>query len=73
MAEATLTGKNQIVIPQGARTALGVKAGDKLLVVVRGNIVVVLPKPRTHQRAIRGLAEDAYPAGYLKGERESWD
>jgi AbrB family looped-hinge helix DNA binding protein len=33
---------NQIVIPKEARGALGVKAGDKLLVVVRGDQVIVL-------------------------------
>jgi AbrB family looped-hinge helix DNA binding protein len=39
MAEVTLSAKNQIVIPREAREALGVKAGDKLLVVVRGEKV----------------------------------
>jgi AbrB family looped-hinge helix DNA binding protein len=39
MSEATLSSKNQIVIPKEAREALRVKAGDKLLVVVRGDRV----------------------------------
>ncbi len=34
MSEATLSAKNQIVIPRDAREALRVKAGDKLLVAV---------------------------------------
>jgi AbrB family looped-hinge helix DNA binding protein len=33
MLEATLSRKNQIVIPLKVRNALGLKAGDKLLVV----------------------------------------
>jgi AbrB family looped-hinge helix DNA binding protein len=33
---------NQIVIPKEAREALRVKVGDKLLVVVRGDRVIVL-------------------------------
>ncbi len=41
MAEITLSSKNQIVIPREAREALGVKPGDKLLVVVPGIRVIV--------------------------------
>jgi len=55
MPEATISAKNQIVIPREARNALGIKAGDKLLVVVRGDVVVVLPKPADHAKAIRDL------------------
>jgi AbrB family looped-hinge helix DNA binding protein len=73
MTEATLSSKNQIVIPREARQALGLKAGDKLLVVIRGNAVLVLQKPKTHQRAIRGLARGSYPKGYLQKERTSWE
>ncbi len=71
MTEATLSTKNQIVIPREARKALGVKAGDKLLVVVRGDRVIVLQKPSSHYEAIRGLSA-RYPNGYLKKERQSW-
>lgn len=73
MPLATLSAKNQIVIPREAREALRVKAGDKLLVVVRGDSVIVLQKPKEHHAAIRGLAAGMYPAGYLQKERRSWD
>jgi antitoxin PrlF len=73
MADATLSSKNQIVIPREAREALGVKAGDKLLVVVRGKTVIILPKPDNFEKAIRGLAGGAYPPDYLRKERQSWD
>ncbi len=72
MAHATLSVKNQIVIPRDAREALGVKAGDQLLVVVRGDRVIVLQKPKAHHSVIRGLTTGAYPAGYVKKERDSW-
>ena len=72
MTEATLSAKNQIVIPQEARRALGVKAGDKLLVVVRGERVIVLQKPKSHYQAIRGLSKRRYPEDYLKKDRQSW-
>jgi len=73
MALATLSGKNQIVIPREAREALRVKAGDKLLVVVHGERLIVLQKPKSHRAAIRGLARGVYPSGHLKKERQSWD
>jgi len=73
MAEATLSAKNQIVIPKEAREALGVEAGDKLLVVVRGPRVIIVQKPEAPHAAIRGLAKRPYPGSYLKTERQSWD
>jgi AbrB family looped-hinge helix DNA binding protein len=73
MAEVTLSAKNQIVIPREARKALGLKPGDKILVVVRGERVLILEKPKSHHAAIRGLARSGYPNGYLQKERQSWE
>jgi AbrB family looped-hinge helix DNA binding protein len=73
MAEATLSTKNQIVVPREAREALGLKAGDRMLVVVRGKRVIVLEKPKSHHAAVRGLGRGAYSRNYLRKERQSWD
>lgn len=73
MAEATLSSKNQIVIPREAREALDLKPGDKLLVLVRGGNVLVLQKPKSYRAAIRGMAPGVYPKDYLRKERDSWD
>jgi AbrB family looped-hinge helix DNA binding protein len=73
MAEATLSAKNQIVIPREAREALRLKPGDKLLVVVRGDRVIVLQKPKSYRDATRGLARGVYSPSYLEKERRSWD
>ena len=73
MSEVTLSSKNQIVIPREAREALQVKPGDKLVVVVRGEQVIVLEKPKSYHGAIRGIARGVYPADYLERERQSWD
>jgi len=62
-----------MVIPREAREALGVKPGDRILVVVRGNRVIVLQKPKSHHAAIRGLARGLYSRGHLQKERQSWD
>ena len=71
--EATLSSKNQIVIPKEAREALGIKPGDKLIVVVHGQTLTVLPKPKSYAKALRGLAKGLYPSDYLEKERASWD
>ncbi|MGH9358415.1 MAG: AbrB/MazE/SpoVT family DNA-binding domain-containing protein [Terriglobia bacterium] len=73
MTEATVSVKNQIVIPREAREALHVKPGDKILVVVRGERVIVLQKPKSHHTVIRGLTRGVYSSGHLQKERQSWD
>jgi AbrB family looped-hinge helix DNA binding protein len=67
MADVILSEKNQIVIPREARKALGLKPGDKLLVVPR----VILEKPKSYAAA--GLGRGLYLEDYLKKERESWE
>ena len=73
MATATVSSKNQIVIPREAREALGLNAGDKVLVVVRGKRVLVLQKPVSHRAALRGIARNAYPSQHIQKERQSWE
>ena len=70
---ATLSSKNQIVIPREAREKLKLKAGDKLEVVVRGDTLLLFPKPKSYAAALRGIARGLYPPGYLDKERASWD
>jgi AbrB family looped-hinge helix DNA binding protein len=73
MAEATVSSKNQIVIPREARKALRLKAGDKILIVSRGDRVLILQKPKSPHTAIRGLGRNTYPKRYAQKERRSWD
>jgi len=72
MAVATVSSKNQIVIPKEAREALHAKPGDKLLVVVEGDIVYLVPRPKSHLKALGGLFKGVYPPGYLEEERKNW-
>jgi AbrB family looped-hinge helix DNA binding protein len=72
MREVRLSSKNQIVIDREVRDALGVKAGDRILVVPRGNAVILLRKPKKYSKAIAGMGKDIYPSSYLDQERESW-
>ena len=74
MAEVTLSSRNQIVLPKEAREALGVKPGDKLLIVTKGDRVIVLQKPANYAKALRTLVPRGfYGKDYIKKERESWD
>jgi AbrB family looped-hinge helix DNA binding protein len=73
MMEATLSAKNQIIVPRGAREALGLKPGDKVLVIVRSRRLLLLKKPKSYHAAIRGLARRVYSRTYLQKERQSWD
>ncbi|MBI2267045.1 MAG: AbrB/MazE/SpoVT family DNA-binding domain-containing protein [Armatimonadetes bacterium] len=72
MLEVKLSTKNQIVLPREARNALSVQAGEKLLVVVRGGIVILLRKPQEYSSALRGIGKGIYPSDYLEKERSSW-
>jgi AbrB family looped-hinge helix DNA binding protein len=73
MAEATLSSKNQIVLPREAREMLGVKPGDKLLVVAKDGKVLIMHRPKSFARAIKGIARGLYPPNYIERERKSWD
>ncbi len=73
MAEAILSSKYQIVIPREVRKALGLKPGDRLLVVVSGNCLILRKKPKSYRKAISGIGRGLYPPDYLQKERESWD
>jgi len=73
MAEATLSSKNQIVIPKEAREALGLNPGDKLLVTVHNGKIMVMERPAKYHLAIQGLVPPGfYGPHYLKKERASW-
>jgi AbrB family looped-hinge helix DNA binding protein len=74
MAEVTLSSKNQIVLPKEAREALGLKAGDKLLVSVHDGKVMIMERPAKFHLAIEGLVPRGfYGPDYLKKERASWN
>ncbi len=72
MVEVKLSSKNQVVIPREARKALQLKAGSRLRVVVRGDMVVLLPTSQSYEAAIAGIGRGLYSTNYLVAERKSW-
>jgi AbrB family looped-hinge helix DNA binding protein len=63
MAEEPVSSKNQIVIPKEAREALGIKPGDKVLVIVHRGQVTLMKRPSKYHEAIRGIARNLCRSG----------
>ena len=77
MAEAVkLSAKHQIVVPKEVRRRLKLAAGDRLLVEVQGNTVVLVPLPRNYTKHLEGLHKHVWQgvdiAAYIKEERKGW-
>ena len=71
-----LSTKYQIVIPREVRRQLGLAAGDELLVEVRGTTIVLIPRPRSYAKRLRGLHKEVWEhvdaTAYVKEERKGW-
>jgi len=70
----TLSSKYQIVIPQAAREALSLSAGDELLVLCKSDRVVIIPKPKKFAKRTAGLHKEVWHGAdsYLQDERKDW-
>jgi len=73
-ATVTLSSKFQIVIPREAREALGLCAGDELLVLSKPDRVVIVPKPKKFAKHMAGLHREVWQGAetYLQDERDTW-
>jgi AbrB family looped-hinge helix DNA binding protein len=60
-------------VPKDARRALGLKPGDKLVVVSLGQSVVLMKRPRSYTLSTKGVARGLYHDRYLEAERGAWD
>lgn len=72
MQTVRISSKNQIVLPREAREAMHLKGRDELIVIVKGGITVIMPKPESHRKALAGSGKRMYGEAYLKKERKSW-
>lgn len=68
--------KHQIVVPSAARKALGIEAGDRLLVDVQDGILVLVPYPGGIVGALEGLHADIWSGidaqEWVDAERDAW-
>lgn len=69
--------KGQVVIPLAIRRRLGIKPGDRLVVVGGENEAIVM-KARRYAESLRGMGGGIYGRtrkeidAYVRGERETW-
>jgi AbrB family looped-hinge helix DNA binding protein len=75
---AKLSDRYQMVLPKEARRALGLQAGDTVLVIIEGDTVRLIPRPASYAKYARGLGQEAWNAlggadAFLAEERASWE
>ena len=72
MPTVKMSSKNQIVIPGEARQKLGLKAGDRLKVIIKGDSICLVKEPESYVEKLYGSGKGSYDDNYLVAERESW-
>lgn len=72
MQTVRLSSKNQIVLPKEAREAMRLKGKEELLVIVKGGITIIMPKPEKYSSELSGTGKDIYGSEYLRKERKAW-
>lgn len=73
-----LSERNQMVLPKEARAALGVRPGGRVVVIVEGQTVRLLPDPENWSEYVYGLGAEVWSAlgggeSYLAEERAAWE
>jgi AbrB family looped-hinge helix DNA binding protein len=68
-----MSSKNQVVIPSEARLKLGLKAGDRLKVLIKGDSICLVKEPDNYVEKLYGSGKDIYNGNYLVAERDSWN
>ncbi|MGH2350673.1 MAG: AbrB/MazE/SpoVT family DNA-binding domain-containing protein [Chloroflexota bacterium] len=76
MQTVKVSGKFQIAVPATARRRLGIKEGDRLLVDIRGNHLLLMREPEDYAKTLAGLHAEVWsgidPLEYVQGERDAW-
>ncbi len=73
MPTVKLSSKNQVVIPTEARQKLGLKAGDRLKVLIKGDSICLVKEPGSYVNKLYASGSDLYSSNYLVAERDSWE
>ena len=72
-----VSSRYQIAVPQAARRQLNIQRGDRLLVDIQDNMIVLIPAPTNYTAKLAGLHkeiwQDINADTYLHGERDAWD
>lgn len=69
--------KGQVVIPLEIRRSMGIRPGDRLI-IIGGDQAAVLMKAKRYAESLRGIAGGVYGGtreeidAYVRGERQTW-
>ena len=75
MLSVKVSTKHQIAVPSEARRALGIKAGDRLVVEIREDEIALKPRPHGAAERLRGIGEGTYgdPVAFVRALRDEWE
>jgi AbrB family looped-hinge helix DNA binding protein len=66
LSEVTISSKYQVVLPKEVRSRLNLQAGQKLQIMVKGNVIALVPLYPTHQ--MRGMFKGMDISGFREEE-----
>ncbi|MEK7658062.1 MAG: AbrB/MazE/SpoVT family DNA-binding domain-containing protein [Patescibacteria group bacterium] len=77
MPKTTISSKHQITLPKSLLEEVGLKIGNKLIIKVKNNRIILEPQPKSLVQYYKGLGKESWKklgGGeiYLKRERKSW-
>jgi AbrB family looped-hinge helix DNA binding protein len=75
MLSVKVSSKHQVAVPSEARKALGIKAGDRLTVLIRDHELALRPRSSRAVDRLRGLGGGYYgddPVAYIRALRDEW-
>jgi len=76
MLSVKVSTKHQISVPSAARRALGIKAGDRLMVEIRDHEIALVPRTERAADRLRALGRGYYgddPVAYIRALRDEWE
>ncbi len=75
MPTAKLSKKAQLVLPASIRRRLNIRPGDRLILEVEGDHVVLRKAPESDVKALRAYRSDLWKdyGAELERERDEWD
>ena len=75
--QVRLSTKGQLVLPLEVRRRMGLRPGDRLVVIGEDDMATLMT-PKRYAESLRGAAKGTYGKGraeiddYVRGERRSW-
>lgn len=74
-----VTSKRQITLPAAIYKKLGIRPGQKMLLEVQGDKIILSPKTTSYTDLLAGSLKNVYGLtseevnNYIRKERETWD